>query len=199
METDKCKATQPPQEIETGDRQQMEMPKRTRGRPPLDSDAAMSAMDRAYHDIRKNGRVFRRGGPGRKPTYCLRYRIACRETGRTHYMCIALGNDEDLISFANHLTAKREGTPAQQEYLAAKNSARQLLVDRLEARLMGSISDGPRRLRQSVRRAFRDYCIEEHSPSVEDFVKYYYTALDLCPRPRGRPRRDSPPRERCPY
>ena len=153
----------------------------------LDRAKALLAFQANLMDIARNGVLVHRNEPGRKPSWCLRWRAPCPETGAKRHRNIALGDDPELLLLARDVVAKKRQRRGQNRAArAAKTNAVQFrqfkpAEDEVIARVHGS-----RRYVQAVRMAFREYCKKVPNPNTDGFLADI-DSFNLRRRRRGRP------------
>jgi hypothetical protein len=154
----------------------------------LDRAKALLAFQANLMDIALNGVLVYRNEPGRKPSWCLRWRVPCPETGAKRHRNIDLGDDPELLALARDVVAKKRQRREQDRAArAAKiNSAAQLRQFKpAEAEVIARVH-GSRRYVQAVRMAFREYCKKVPNPNADGFLADV-DSFNLRRRRRGRP------------
>lgn len=135
-------------------------------------------------DISRNGTLELRSEPGRKPSFCVRFRIYCPETGANRQRRLNIGDDPELHDLVR--TAIMTRVRNQIRAKAAKNEAakQRKQAQAAEDAFMDTILTTSRRKRQMWRRAFRNSHL-----SGEPLAISLYKECARAPAPKrpGRP------------
>ena len=151
----------------------------------MDRAQTLQAIQGSIPAIARNGALVCRNEPGRRPGYSLRFRITCPKTGARKQRRLDLGDDAELIELVRQAVACRKRRRAENheaEVARAEESKRRRAMER---ELMNQ-TEGSRRYRQGVRKAFREFCAAVPKPDLDE-ASAYVSGLALKRRGPGRP------------
>lgn len=148
-----------------------------------DREHALSVVRHYIDDIARTGTLELRCERGRRPAYCIRFRVRHPETGVVSQRRLSIGDDTELHDLVRTtiMARVRHRMQAKTAKAAAAERRKRALAD--EAEFMAG-HPGSRRHRQHVRRAYR-----ASLASGQHFMVEMSHLLASLPRPKrpGRP------------
>ena len=134
-------------------------------------------------DISRTGTLELRSERGRRPTYCVRFRVRHPETGVVSQRRLSIGDDTELHDLVRTTIMARVRHRMQSKTAKAEAAKRRKQAREAESEFMVNFP-GSRSYRRQVRQAYRRSLV-----SGEHFIVEFAWLLARLPRPRrpGRP------------
>ena len=151
----------------------------------MDRERAIRAIEDNLPAIAKNGTLVCRKDPGCAPSWSLRFREVSSAEGVQKHRRIHLGEDAQLIELVRKVVECRERIRAERRAADAAHSEETRRQRTMEDAVMAE-TEGSRRYRQRVRKAFREFCAATPKPDLND-ARAYIGGLALSRRSPGRP------------